>query len=691
MTHPRLIPVLLLKHGLLVRSQSFRIHQAIGNPMSTIRRLSNWNVDEIILLDISTDSFHDLRRDDLQQAYAGTSPLDVLAEIARVCLVPLAFGGRIKTLIDIEKRLAAGADKCVINSQALAEPRFIEEAARRFGSQCLVVGIDAKATGKKTWQVHSHGGRIPVDKTPSEWAREAAEMGAGEIFLNSIDRDGTAKGYDMELIRSVTDAVQIPVVACGGVGSYTDFWGAISEGGASAAAAANIFHFFELSYPMARQVGRAAGVPFRNAPCSSRWSPREPSYSNEEQTRRLARKVATASLSRYDGTLRKKIHWCKKCLYPSMSATPLEFDEHGVCTGCLMADAKKDITSLEWDRRRELLREIVEKARSRDGSTYDCLIPVSGGKDSYFQTHYLTRELGLRPLLVTYNGNNWTEEGWYNVHRMKEVFGVDHIFCSPSVPLLQKLNRLGVVIMGDMSWHAHVGIMSLPMRVAALYRIPLVFYGEHGYLDLGGQFSMNDFPEVSYRDRLEHFARGYEWNFFVGLEGITEQDMIPYRYPADEEIFSLDLKGLFLGNYAYWEANEHGPMVEKKYGFRTSGRAFDRTYRMMSNLDDMHENGAHDYLKFIKFGYGRCSDHVAKDIRAGRMSREEGVRRILHYDHVRPGDLRRWFDYTGMAETDFDRIADTFRDPRVWMVRNGEWVKMDVDGVERSYGKVWIK
>ena len=138
------------------------------------------------------------------------------------------------------------------------------------------------------------------------------------------------------------------------------------------------------------------------------------------------------------------------------------------------------------------------------------------------------------------------------------------------------------------------------------------------------------------------------------------------------------------------EANEHGPMVEKKYGFRTSGRAFDRTYRMMSNLDDMHENGAHDYLKFIKFGYGRCSDHVAKDIRAGRMSREEGVRRILHYDHVRPGDLPRWFDYTGMAETDFDRIADTFRDPRVWMVRNGEWVKMDVDGVERSYGKAWI-
>jgi N-acetyl sugar amidotransferase len=316
------------------------------------------------------------------------------------------------------------------------------------------------------------------------------------------------------------------------------------------------------------------------------------------------------------------------------------------------------------------------------------VIPVSGGKDSYFQTHFLTKELGLRPLLVTYNGNNWTDEGWHNVHRMKEVFDVDHVFFSPSVQVLKKLNRLGVVVMGDMNWHAHVGIMSLPMRVAALHGIPLVFYGEHGYLDLGGQFSMSDFPEVSYRDRLEHFARGYEWTFFVGLDGLSAQDLLPYRYPSDNEIYALDLKGLFLGNYVYWEANEHGPMVQREYGFRSSGRSFDRTYRTMSNLDDMHENGAHDYLKFIKFGYGRCSDHVAKDIRAGLMDREKGIRQILQYDHVKPSDLHRWYEYTGMPEEHFDRIADTFRDPRVWMIRDDEWVKIDVDGVERSYGRV---
>lgn len=688
MTYPRLIPVLLLKHGLLIRSQKFRVHQAIGNPMSTVLRLSNWGVDEIVVLDINSANRHDLRRDDLQYAYEGSSSVDVLKEISKVCLVPLAFGGGIRNLADIESRLAAGADKCVINTQALVNPAFVEEAARKFGSQCITISIDAALNRDGHWSVYSHGGRNPSHRSPAEWAQQVERLGAGEILLNSIDRDGTAEGYDLDLIRSVASAVGIPVVACGGVGDYSDFARAVQQGGASAAAAANIFHFFELSYPWAREAGRRAGVHFRTTGCSSRWSPREPVYTLDEKKRRLLRRSAGLDLARYDGRLRRQVTWCKKCLYPSMSATPLEFDEHGVCTGCLMSDVKKAISGKEWQRRRELLREILDQARSRSGATYDCVIPVSGGKDSYFQTHVLIKDFGLRPLLVTYNGNNWTKEGWYNVHRMKEVFGADHLFFSPSVELLQKLNRLGVAVMGDMNWHAHVGIMSLPMRVAALYKIPLVFYGEHGYLDLGGQFSMNDFPEVSYRDRLEHFARGYEWNFFVGLENITVQDMTVYQYPSDEEIYALSLRGLFLGNYVYWEANEHGPRMEKEYGFKSSAQAFDRTYRTMSNLDDMHENGAHDYLKFIKFGYGRCSDHVAKDIRAGRMSREEGIRRILQYDHVRPKDLQRWFRYSGMKEDEFDRLADTFRDPRVWMIRNGSWVKMDVDGVERVYGEV---
>jgi hypothetical protein len=186
---------------------------------------------------------------------------------------------------------------------------------------------------------------------------------------------------------------------------------------------------------------------------------------------------------------------------------------------------------------------------------------------------------------------------------------------------------------------------------------------------------MNDFPEMSYRDRLEHFARGFEWNYFVGLEGIESQRMVPYTYPSDEDLFALDVRGIYIGNYLWWEANEHSKLVAERYGFEVNPEPFDRTYRRMSNLDDMHENGVHDYLKYVKFGYGRCTDHVCKDIRAGLLSRDEGIALVRRYDHVKPRDLARWLDYVQMREEEFDRVADTFRDPRVWRKENGIWTK----------------
>ena len=326
-------------------------------------------------------------------------------------------------------------------------------------------------------------------------------------------------------------------------------------------------------------------------------------------------------------------------------------------------------------RRKELLRDILEKYRCRDGSRHDVVIAVSGGKDSWFQTHVIKHEFGLNPLLVTYDGNNWTEPGWRNMVRMREVFGCDHVVVRPAVDVLKKLNRLAFEIMGDMNWHAHVGITTAPVRVAVQNRIPLVIWGEHGYLDLCGQFSMDDFPEMSYRDRLEHFARGYEWNYFVGREGLSSADMITWKYPSDKEIFDIDLRGIYLGNYVYWEANDHTRLMVDKYGFETSDISFERTYRRMSNLDDMHENGVHDYLKYIKFGYGRCTDHVCKDVRAGLMTRERGLELVRQMDHVKPSDLKRWLEYTGTTEGWFDRVADTFRDPRVWRMVDGQWQK----------------
>jgi len=671
---PRLIPTLLLKDGLIVRASQFRTHQAIGSPLITVRRLSQWNVDELIILNISDGEQHDLRRDDLQHRYESSDTLGLLRQIAKESLMPLTFGGRVRSVEDVRNLLESGADKVVINTHALEDPQLIAAVANRFGSQCVVVGIDVKTHPNGRREVYGRKGTLPTGRDPAAWAREAERRGAGEIFLNSIDRDGLGVGYDTALIRSVTMAVTIPVIACGGVGAYDHFAEGILEGRAHAVSAANIFHFLELSYTHAKKACIDKGIRMRDSRITNRWINPEPVYDLAERDQRIAARLQQAATPLPANTPRpgKAVTWCKKCVYPSISAAPSTYDEHGVCMGCRAAEMRRRTPPEAWVDRRKMLVELLERYRSKDGSRPDCIIAVSGGKDSYFQTH-VVKELGFNPLLVTYNGNNYLDVGWRNLMRMREVFDVDHIIYGPNVGLLKKLNRLGFTVMGDMNWHCHVGIMTVPMRIAVDLDIPLVIWGEHGYVDLAGQFNASDFVEFTYRMRVEHLARGYEWNYFVGCDGITKNDMRPFRYPTDQEIYESGLRGIYLANYVDWDANNHGDLMVKTYGFEVADKPFDRTYRLMSNLDDMHENGVHDYLKYIKFGYGRGSDHVSKDIRAGLLTRDQGIELVRRYDHVKPGDLARWLSYVGMTEDEFDRIADTFRDKRVWHRENGEW------------------
>ena len=683
MQYHRLIPVLLLKHGLIVRSQSFSIHQIIGNPVSTIDRLSNWNVDELVLLDISGDDHHDMRRDDHFVRYDGSSTLDLLRYVSQACAMPLAFGGRIRTLEDIRARIAAGADKCIINTEAFNHPDLITEAAETFGAQCVVVSIDARKHEDGRYEVFTGGGAVATGVDLAEWALDAERAGAGEIFLNSIDRDGIGNGYDLDLIRRVTDYVSIPVIACGGVGAYPDFPLAITEAGAAAAAAANIFHFHELSYPRAKRLCMEAGVPMRAWDLSSDWFTRDVEYDADAEKAKIDTRIDSAGEGKFRAAELNSgdpppMKWCNNCVYPIISATPMLLDDEGICMGCRMADIYNDIDEAEWKRREGILFDILDSNRSKDGSRHDCVIPVSGGKDSYFQAHYVKNVLGLNPLLVTYYGNNYTEVGQRNLLRMKDTLEVDHIIVQPGVGLLRKLNRLGFTAMGDMNWHNHIGIATVPMQIAEQRGIPVVLWGEHGYADICGQYSNDDFFEWTYRNRREHMGRGFEWNYFVGMDGISTQDMLNYRYPSDERLFELGLRGVYLANFIHWDANHHINLVREKYGFEVSDEPFERTYRRMSNLDDMHENGVHDYLKYIKFGYGRCTDHASKDIRSGELSRRQAIELVRKHDSVKSKDLRRWLDYVGMEESEFDRIADTFRDPRVWSFRDGEWVKSNL-------------
>jgi cyclase len=240
MLKKRLIVFLVIRNGLIVQSVGFKKYYPIGRPEFPIEFVARWDVDEIVVVDISAN------------IESRTISAELLKLISEKCFVPLTVGGGIKSVEDVRGLTSAGADKVVINSEAVKNPRIVTEVARVYGSQCVVISIDCRLESDGTYQVYIESGSKPTGLSPQEWAATVEELGAGEIFLNSIDRDGSKLGYDLRLIKSITESVSIPVIACGGVGRFSDFSKAITEGNASAVAASNIFHFVEHSTILAK-------------------------------------------------------------------------------------------------------------------------------------------------------------------------------------------------------------------------------------------------------------------------------------------------------------------------------------------------------------------------------------------------------------------------------------------------------
>jgi imidazole glycerol-phosphate synthase subunit HisF len=261
MLKKRLIPILLLKNGLLVRSELFKIHQIIGNPIYEVKRFNEWNVDELIYLDISKDDEYDLRRED-HKVKDLTDPFSILDEVSKNCFMPLTWGGRIRTIDQMQRIISRGADKITINTVAMENPELITRSANILGSQAIVVSIDVFRHPDGEMEVAIEGGSKPTGWKPENWAKEVEARGAGEILLNSIDRDGTGEGYDLKLIDAVASNTKIPVIACGGVGRYEHYAEGI-KAGASAVAAANIWHFKELSDKGGKRALAKAGIEVR--------------------------------------------------------------------------------------------------------------------------------------------------------------------------------------------------------------------------------------------------------------------------------------------------------------------------------------------------------------------------------------------------------------------------------------------
>ena len=380
--------------------------------------------------------------------------------------------------------------------------------------------------------------------------------------------------------------------------------------------------------------------------------------------------------------------YCKECLYPSVSVL-LNIHDDGLCSGCRSHKSFLNSPDEFWKKREKKFQELLNEYKNE--SYYDCIVPVSGGKDSYYQTHVICKKYNLKPLLITYDGNNWLPEGEYNRNQLKNKFDIDHIMWSPSVDVLKKLNRLAFRKIGDMNWHDHCGIVTVPIIMAVKFKIPLIIWGETEW-DIAGIYGPEDVVEFSNRSRHENSLRGYEWYDFIknNEEKLTEKDFAWAKYPSDEEILSVGVRGIYIGNFFKWDGKRNAELMKEKYDWRASKKPFERTYRNFSNLDNRYSNGVSDLLKFVKFGYGRCTDHASKDIRNKHINRDKGIELVKKHDHVVSADLEHWLEYVNMSKQSFWETADKFRDPRVWTIKNKQWYKDNIWGEESAYGDVYL-
>lgn len=368
------------------------------------------------------------------------------------------------------------------------------------------------------------------------------------------------------------------------------------------------------------------------------------------------------------------IKYCKRCVMPDTKPN-LSFDEEGICNACRNYE-KRD--AVDWNKRKEELMSILDKYRSKDGLNWDCIIPVSGGKDSTYQVVTML-ELGMNPLCVTSTTCHLTEIGRENIENIKNL-GVDYIEITPNKKVRKHLNRIGLFEVGDISWPEHVGIFTIPVRIAVNMNIPLLIWGENSQNEYGGPAASTE-NNILDRKWLEEFGGllGLRVSDLIGYEGIKKNQLIPYTYPTDEELKQVGVTGLFLGHYIPWDGLSN-VLLAKAHGFKSWGKTIEGSAVDYENIDN-YQVGIHDYFKFLKFGFGRASDLVSMHIRRGRVTREQGMNIVKNCDGKFPWTyldkpLEEILEPLDITVDEFIKICDQFTNKKLFKIdRNGELIK----------------
>ncbi|MES2339685.1 MAG: N-acetyl sugar amidotransferase [Pseudomonadota bacterium] len=380
---------------------------------------------------------------------------------------------------------------------------------------------------------------------------------------------------------------------------------------------------------------------------------------------------------------------CTRCLYTTDHALGLTVDAEGICSGCRIHEEKD---RLDWADRWAKLEALVKPYRATSDDTYDCIVPVSGAGDSHWIVHLVKERLGLNPLLVSYNKYFNTPLGIRNLANLRIRFDCDILLQNVNPMSVKRITRATLRQLGSMYWPCLAGQTVFPVQTAVRYKVPLIIWGAHQGLEQVGMFSHEHEVEMTRRYRKDHDLMGREADDLTSIfDTLTEQDVWQYRYPDDADLAAVGVRGIYLGNYVRWDPKAQHEAMVASHGYK--GATYARTFDTYDFVDCWNYMDVHDHLKLVKHGYSKVTDHACREIRHGRLTRDEGLALVAAHEGRPLAHLDKFCEWLGVEPRGLGFIMDQHRNPRVWAeaqpgryVRRAEPAGGDTSAIEARLG-----
>ncbi len=361
---------------------------------------------------------------------------------------------------------------------------------------------------------------------------------------------------------------------------------------------------------------------------------------------------------------------CVRCLYSIFHPLGLVLDNEGVCSGCRIHEEKD---TLDWEARWKNLEDLVAPYKVESGRTYDCIVPVTGGNDSYFIVHTVKNRLGLNPLLVTYNKYFNTPLGIRNLANLRIKLNCDIVVQNVNPMAVRNITRTTLRELGSIYWPCLAGQTVFPVQTAVRYKVPLIIWGAHQGMEQVGMFSHEHEVEMTRCYRKDHDLMGKEADDLLSIfDTLSEDDIWQYRYPDDAALNEVGVRGVYLGNYVRWDPKAQHEEMVKQYGYM--GANFGRTFDTYDHVDCYNFMDVHDHIKYLKNGYSKVTDHACREIRHGRLTREQAKSLVQRHEDQPLQHVDKFCEWLGVEQRSLEFILNQHRNPNIWKSMGpGRW------------------